>query len=38
MPSGRNDLPLDGHALGPYTKGLGTNEFSFSLTDAKTAT
>ena len=38
MLTGRNDLPPDGHALGAYTKGLGTNEFSFSLTDPKTAT
>jgi hypothetical protein len=38
MLTGRNDLPPDGHALSAYTKGLGTNEFSFSLTDPKTAT
>jgi len=38
MLSGRNDLPPDKHALAAYTKGLGTNEFSFSLTDPKTAT
>ena len=37
MLTGRKDLPPDGHALGAYTKGLGSNEFSFSLTDPKTA-
>ena len=37
MLTGRNDLPPDGHALGAYTKGLGTSEFAFSLTDPKTA-
>ncbi len=38
MLTGSNDVPPAGHSLGAYTKGLGKNEFSFSLTDPKTAT
>jgi len=37
MMTGRSDMPPTGHALGKYTKGLGTGTFSFPITDPKTA-
>ncbi|MDA0840842.1 MAG: DUF4838 domain-containing protein [Planctomycetota bacterium] len=37
MMTGRVEMPPTGHALGQYTKGLGTGTFNFPITDPKTA-
>lgn len=37
MMTGRVAMPPTGHALGQYTKGLGTGTFNFPITDPKTA-